>query len=773
MSHSKNDIIYTPGVISFIPLLYVAWADGLLSPSEVDLIHAEVKALKTLSSKEKEIISNWADPSSWPDSKTFREWKRLIKEAIPEGLDMDSFQTIADLGIRMAVRADKIGKEEEWMVSETRKALLFLAGEIGVPGLRKFKEWEDDRPKSTRELLNGFPLSDLQRTVDGPQHDLIGRVKNLLSDPVFRITPIRKKEEYREQVLAWVKLLADQGLGVLGYPEKYGGLGDMMAYAAVFETLALQDLSLAVKFGVQFGLFGGSIFHLGTTAHHDKYLGAIGKFDLAGCFAMTETGHGSNVRGLETTATYDRVNDDIIIHTPHDEAAKEYIGNALHAKMATVFAQLIVDDEGKGIHAILVPLRDDLGNLIKGVSVQDNGYKVGLNGVDNGKIRFDGVRVPRENLLNRYGGIDPDTGYRSSISNPDKRFFTMLGTLVAGRICVGKGALSAVKSALTIASIYGLKRRQFGPENRCETLLLDYPSHQRRLMPALAEAYALHFALQDLIKWYQNRSEGQIRKIESLTAGLKAYSTDFAIRTIQECREACGGKGYLWENRFADLKADADIFTTFEGDNTVLLQLTAKSLISNFKDEFHHAGVWGAIRYLAEQVSDSLLIRYNPVHGTKTDTHHLLDPDFHSHAFQYRERRILLSLANRMRSMFRKRISPYDAFIRTQNHMLELSKSFVERKVLDSFQKVVDQESDPVVKEHLQKLCNLFALYTIERNKGWYLEHDYLSGSKTKAIRRLVDRLCYEVRIVALPVVMGFGIPKGLVGAPIAELPSN
>ena len=107
---------------------------------------------------------------------------------------------------------------------------------------------------------------------------------------------------------------------------------------------------------------------------------------LPGCFAMTETGHGSNVRGLITTATYDQATKNITIHSPDYASGKEYIGNAMHSRMAAVFAQLIVNGKNEGVHALLVPIRDRDHNILPGVRIEDCGYKMGLNGVDNGRI---------------------------------------------------------------------------------------------------------------------------------------------------------------------------------------------------------------------------------------------------------------------------------------------------------------------------------------------------------------------------------------------------
>jgi acyl-CoA oxidase len=125
---------------------------------------------------------------------------------------------------------------------------------------------------------------------------------------------------------------------------------------------------------------------------------------------------------------------------------------------------------------------------------------MGLNGVDNGRIWFDGVRIPRTNLLNRFADVTPEGAYESPIENPNRRFFTMLGTLVQGRVSVGGAGINAAKVALTIATTYATRRRQFeATDPPAEDLLLDYGMHQRRLFPLLAKTYALHFA-QDVLR---------------------------------------------------------------------------------------------------------------------------------------------------------------------------------------------------------------------------------------------------------------------------------
>lgn len=750
--------------MSLIPLYYVGWADSVLSPSEVQLIQRKIESLPFLNAKDKILLQQWSNPSKPPSKQLFRHWKQLIRTTAAEAAQ-EKRKNLVDLALEMAKSGSVQADSVYWSSPQTRDALSQLEISLGVDGSKSLdkllqkKQRPDDAP---------FDINALRELLDGPYAEKKQQIRLLLQDPAFQLEEMPTKEEKRAQVLQWCKLLAKQGLGALSYPKEQGGKDDMMAYIAIFEMLGMHDLSMAIKFGVQFGLFGGSVLWLGTQYHHNKYLKATGSLKLPGCFAMTETGHGSNVRGLETTATYDPQTDEIIIHSPTEEAGKEYIGNALDSKMATVFAQLIVDGTQHGVHAILVPLRNDSHELLDGVRVEDCGYKMGLNGVDNGRIWFDQVRVPRVNLLNRFGNISPDGVYSSPIANPSSRFFTMLGTLVGGRVCVPKAGLSAAKVGLTIAIRYGLRRRQFAPKNgEPETILLDYPSHQRRLMPLLAKTYALHFGLDYLADRYVARTEDDIREIESLAAGLKSYTTWFSTHCLQSCREACGGKGYLAENRIADLKADTDIFTTFEGDNTVLMQLVAKGLLSAFRQEFHDEGFRAVMRYLVSQFSASVS-EMNPVSRRKTDTAHLLDPEFQLAAFQHRERQLLVSVSQRMRAYLRKGFDSHSAFLRCQTHILTLAEAYVDRIVLEQFIHRVNDCPDDELQESLKRLCDLYALHTIESHKGWYLESEYMGSPKTKAIRRLVDRLCRKVRAEAAELTEAFGIPDSCIAAPIA-----
>ena len=593
-------------------------------------------------------------------------------------------------------------------------------------------------------------------------------------------------EAHRELTLAQLRDASMSGLPRLGFDPAYGGGGDMGGSVVAMESLS-SDLSLMIKSGVQYGLFGGAVQALGTERHHAEYLERIMTGQLLGGFAMTETGHGSDVQRLRTTATYDAETETFDIHTPFESARKEYIGNAARdGQLMVVFAQLITGGETHGVHAFMVPIRHDDGTVCNGVRIEDCGPKAGLNGVDNGRLWFDHVKVPREALLNKYGDVAADGTYSSSIEKDTARFFTQLGTLVKGRASVAGGALSATKIAMTIACRYALVRRQFpdpqgSGDPAPEVVLMDYPAHQRRLLPALAKTYALQFAQEELVCALHDQADDaqglQRRELEARAAGIKAIVTWHATSTIQTCREACGGAGYLSENQLPQLKADTDVFTTFEGDNTVLLQQVTKSLLTSYAEAVGDLGNIGLARMAIDQVVGTALERTAAkqligqlVEAAKRrgDDAALTDRGWQLAMFEYREEHILEGLARRMRGGD-KNTSTTARFNEIQDHVLATARAHVDRVVLEAFVAAIERCDSAEAAALLNKLCNLYALSTIEAERAWFLEHGRLSGGRSKALIQTVNQLCAELRPHTETLIDGLGVPPRWISAPIAS----
>nr|WP_205752213.1 acyl-CoA dehydrogenase [Cryptosporangium phraense] len=629
-------------------------------------------------------------------------------------------------------------------------------------------------------------LAELRRVFDGHWGWVRDEAREALRRPEFGLAGTLGLDEHRQHVWEQLQQLAKVGHSRLGFPTRYGGAGDTGASVVSFEMLGYGDLSLMVKSGVQWGLFGGAIQALGTERHHAEYLPAVMSLELPGCFAMTETGHGSDVQHLLTTATYDPGTREFVVETPVEAARKDYIGGAARdARLAVVFAQLMTNTETHGVHAFLVPIRDDHGNPCSGVRIEDCGGKAGLTGVDNGRLWFDRVRIPRENLLDRYGQVAEDGTYSSPIENAGRRFFTMLGTLVRGRISVGGGAGSATQTALSIAIRYGEVRRQFSaPGQDREVVLLDYLAHQRALLPALAKTYALRFAQEGLVRTLDELQPGdgvpphsvkkdadvEQRELEARAAGLKAIATWHASATIQACREACGGAGYLTENRLPQLRADTDVFTTFEGDNRVLLQLVAKGLLTGYRDEVGDLDAFGMARFYADQVWELVAERTSARNLLgRFGESDLRDREWQLALFEDREKHVLEGLAKRLRKAGEPGADPFAVFNDAQDHVLRLARVHVERILLEAFSAAVEGCEDDGVRALLDRVCSLFALSTIEADLAWFLGHGRLTPGRAKRVTGEVNALCQEVRPDALLLVDGFGIPEDWLDAPIAQ----
>ena len=762
----KNLNLPTPGALVLLPVVYMVWSETLIDGQENKPFLKSLAQADWLSEEDKSFLKEKLNPESPPTREEMEFWWETVHAGTEES---KNYPNLVSLGIDLLKKA-RPEALYSFPLQQAEKELAQLEKDLGIVGQAAALSFKSSHSNiSTQyETREDFAVQALTELLDGPRKPLIDSLKEYLATEDFTYIQPDDLEKYRNQVLSWCRLLAEKGYGSIGYPTDYGGKDDMEAYFTVMETLSYRDLSMVIKFGVQFGLWGMSVLSLGTKKHHEKYLKAIGTLELPGCFAMTETNHGSNVKGIETRASYDHEGKTFTIHTPHRDARKEYIGNAaMHGRMATVFAKLLIDGKDYGVSTFLVPLRNEAGATLPGITITDCGRKMGLNGVDNGLISFDNVVIPKENMLDRFSSVDADGNFQSPIASDNKRFFTMLGTLVGGRIGIPRSALAASKSGLTIAIRYGDRRKQFGPEGGEEIPILNYRMHQRRLIPLLAKTYACHFAMEYVTDRFLKRQEEEMQEIEALAAGMKAYVTWHTTATLQECREACGGKGYLSENRIDALKNDTDIYTTFEGDNTVLMQLVAKSRLSAYKEQFENMNLFTIINYVASKTKTSITEK-NPLIIRNTDENHLLDPDFHLSAFEYRENSILDAAARRLKRLMDEGMDPFDAVNVSQHHLVNVGQAYIERVILEKFIQKVTQTPDPAIQTVLNKLCNLFALYQLETHRGWYLEQGYMEGVKTKAIRKMVNQLCWEIRKDAVPLVNAFAIPDACLAAPIA-----
>ncbi|GCC32349.1 hypothetical protein chiPu_0010810 [Chiloscyllium punctatum] len=418
---------------------------------------------------------------------------------------------------------------------------------------------------------------------------------------------------------------------------------------AIGEVLSTADLTTGVKMGVVCWLFGGAIINLGSKEHIEKWFQPLKDLKFTGMFAMTERGHGSNVRGIQTQATYDPTTKEFIIHTPCEDAEKMYIGNAMKGNYAAVFAQLIVSGQLLGF---------DLS--------EGNASIATLHQL---------VQVCR-----LFGSVSENGVYESPIADKSVRFNVMLAALTPTRIALIFQALGAMKLGLTIAIRYSHSRRQFGPKDKEEVKIIEHQTQYLRLMPHLAASLALTFTSRyagEILDedMYQGRNLVNNRSLQALVAGLKAYSTWENLACLQDCRECTGGMGYMMENRIPGLKCDSDVFVTFEGDNVVMLQVVVRELLAQYARQYEEKPVIGLLRNWTTAVADSFrtsILAFN------TETVGSLS--FLLKALNYRERILQRSLAARLYSKVTKRKEePFTAWNSCLHHVTYLALAHIHR----------------------------------------------------------------------------------------------
>ena len=763
---SRTTLLDDPQLRPFLPLLWVAWSDGDLEEDDLADLHGRVEAMPWLRPAARLALAAWLDPSAPPSPAELHALIEAVERAAAT-LSPDRRRDLVELGASLAEGA---GGDDD-----VKRALVELEVRVGVTAGTPVPTTSPTPPRVVVADAP-FDVGALRTLLNGEHAATRAEVRGLLDDPALRAYGL-PVPEYRQKVAGWLADVAKRGFGARAYPGITTEERDLGAFVATFESLAMGDLSLVVRFGVQFGLFGGSVYFLGTDAQRREHLPTVATLDLPGCFAMSEVGHGSDVANLETVATWEPETRTFVLHTPSESARKDWVGGAAqHAHRATVFAQLDAHGERQGVHAFLVPIRDAKGEMCHGVRAGDTGHKMGLNGVDNGRLWFDHVRVPESALLARFARMDAEGRYASGIANPSRRFFTMLGTLVGGRVSVAAASVTASKVALAIAIRYATARRPFGASDELGLPLLSYPTHGRRLLPRLATTYVLSFAADGLRRRFaeatRSKDEGDsaapdTRELEAQAAALKALASAHAVETARACREACGGQGYLSVNRLPDICADIEVFTTFEGDNTVLLQLVAKSLLSGFKRRFEGRGFGGVARHLAERATTAVREK-NIIATRRTSPEHLRDRAFHLAALRYREEFLLETAAARLRKRLGAKMDVETAALQVQEHLVALAKAHSQRLALEWFDESVSAVEDETLRALLDRVSALHAITVVRADAAFYLAEGYFDPSKESALRDESDALIRELTPAAVGLVDAFGIPDACLAAPIA-----
>ncbi|KAF9937566.1 fatty-acyl coenzyme A oxidase [Mortierella antarctica] len=642
---------------------------------------------------------------------------------------------------------------------------------------------EEPRKKTPVESMNEerekatFDVRELTYFLDGGEKYTKIREKFMMElerDPTFRMYDMYDvtKDEIRVRTMEKFRTIVH-----------YVSAEPVPIFTMRMQTISLIDPGFWTRFGVHYGLFFGALRGSATSSQFSHWVskGALALNGMVGCFAMTELGHGSNVAGLETTATFDEASDQFIIHTPSVTATKWWIGGAAHTATHTVcFAQLIVRGKRYGTKSFVVQLRDTRTyTLMPGINIGDIGKKMGRDGIDNGWIQFTNVRIPRTNMLMKHTKVSR----AGEVKEPPMAQLTY-GALIQGRVAMVVDSGNIGKKAVTIAGRYAAVRRQFSssPHDVQETKLIDYAIHQYRLMPLLAQAYAFHFTgvetqklYDDLMDKLESTQPGDasmqdtldtLKETHATSAGLKAFCTWSTLNAIEACRQTLGGHGYSAYTGLATMYNDFAVHCTWEGDNTILTLQSGRYLISCYREALAGKTQPEGVDYLNHL--DTLLTQGCAV---KTNEE-ILNFDIIQQAWGVVTANVVKKAGDDFDASLKQGMNPETAYEECSQARLAAAKIHSFGYVFRRFAQAVKSAPEGL-RPILAKVCFLYGLYSIEQNAGFFLQYRYFTPSQMDFVRAQVNVYCREVRQEYIPLIDAFNYSDYMINSPLGVYDGN
>nr|XP_040041910.1 peroxisomal acyl-coenzyme A oxidase 1 isoform X2 [Gasterosteus aculeatus aculeatus] len=510
--------------------------------------------------------------------------------------------------------------------------------------------------------------------------------------------------------------------------------------------------------GLHFVMFLPTLYSQCDPQQARKWLPLAESLQAVGTYAQTEMGHGTHLRGLETTATYDPATQEFVLNSPTVSSIKWWPGGlGKTSNHAIVLAQLYTQGNCHGLHAFIVPIRDlDTHVPLPGIVVGDIGPKFGFSEVDNGFLKLENVRIPRENMLMKFAKVEADGTY---LKPPSTKL--TYGTMVFIRSLLVAESARALSKSCTIAIRYSSVRHQSEIRpGHPEPQILDYQTQQYKLLPLLAMAYAFTFVGQYMRQTYHRISgdinEGdfsELPELHALSAGLKAFTTWATNSAIEVCRMSCGGHGYSRSSGLPDIYVEFTPTCTYEGENTVMMLQTARYLVKSYRQAQAGQQLSGIVSYLNDLKHQR--VQPQPVAGRPT----VVDiNDLASLVEVYKQRAaILVELAAKsIQQELHHSKSQEDAWNNSAIDLVRASDAHCHYVVVKLFTDKLGEVSDTAIHSVMSTLALLYALHGITKNSGDFLQAGLLNVPQVLQISNRIKQLLSQLRPNAVALVDAF-----------------
>ncbi|CAG5122877.1 unnamed protein product [Candidula unifasciata] len=520
-------------------------------------------------------------------------------------------------------------------------------------------------------------------------------------------------------------------------------------------------------FGVHEVMFIPTIEKQSTNEQRAKWLPLAERFGIIGTYAQTELGHGTFLRGLETTATYDPRAKEFIINSPTVTSAKFWPGGlGKTSNFVVLMAKLTSNGRDCGMQPFLVQIRDlETHQPLPGVSVGDIGQKFGFAAMDNGFLKFNNIRIPRENMLMKHSQVLEDGTF---VSPKNDRLLYGSMTLIRSQI-VGSCGRSLAK-AVTIATRYSVVRRQSEIIARTdEVQVIDFQTQQYRLFTLIASAYALIVAGQvstqaylSVTKETESGDFDNLPVLHALSSAIKAFSSWEMMFGVEQCQLACGDHGVLLASGLPKIYTNEVPACTYEGENVVLCLQTARFLIKSYNAAEKGKQLPSLARFLQAPK------------GEKNKLTKKLELDQLIAAYEHRAARQIQEANARLQSHLRRGVGAAEAWNRSSQSLVEAVVAFSQAFIVQAFiEKVTSAKLDPSLSAVLVQLCQLYALQGIASNSGQFLKGGYMSDHQLEMVENKLYELLAALRPNAVALVDAFDFPDKVLDSDLGRYDGN